>query len=496
MSLSSWLFVITPELKNTKDHFDLRLETLEKWEILESLDSDQYIEQHAKGELTKQVIEENGRELKIRNYEFSADLNTGEVIWEVEKIVTVDKFLRKSIDLDSYFLFPLNTQQQDYKFGLFGDKPHEFSFVKSLELGGMTIYEFSSTNTYDISESYEKFPDVKIFAKQTTTYQIEPNTGQMISHKSFWQDYIISDEGKIIVSNGNTAISDYSRDILLDKVRQMNILFYYYDFIIPLFLIISIILAGTLIQVLQMVFKKQKEIELKEKEKFEIIGQLSSSLAHDIRSPLSTIQNSIQMVKNERSKDYFLKTMSEDVLTSVKKINYHIEQILEFVKKPKVFYQNVSLMQILDSVMSSVDIPITIKLEKPKNDIRINCDPLKIEVLFTNIFTNAIQAINNESGLIKIRWSEEKDSIKIEVENNGPNIPKEYLKCIFDPLFTTKTYGSGLGLLSCKNIVDVHKGKISVNNNPVVFKIELPKNKLESESLEIAKEPKIERRTD
>jgi len=193
------------------------------------------------------------------------------------------------------------------------------------------------------------------------------------------------------------------------------------------------------------------------------------------------------LVKNERTKNYLLNTVCDNITTSVKKINYQIEQILEFVKKPKVFYQNITLIQILDSAMASIDIPIAIKLEKPKNDLQINCDPLKIEVLFTNLLTNAIQAINKESGIIKIRWFEEKHSIKIEVENSGPNIPKENLKRIFDPLFTTKTEGTGLGLLSCKNIVDVHEGKISVNNNPVVFKIELPKNKLESESLEIAR---------
>jgi len=272
MTVSSWIFVITPELKNTKDHFDLRLETIEQWDILESLDSDQYIMQYAKGELTQQVLEDNGSEFKIRSYEFSADLNTGQVIWEVENIVTVDRLSRKSLDLDSYFLFPLNTQQQNYKYGLFGDKPHEFSFIKSLELYGMRIYEFSSTNTYDISESYEKFPGVKIFADQTTTYQIEPKTGQIISHKSSWQDYINSDEGRIIVSNGNTAISEYSRDILLQRVHQMNNLFYYYDFVIPLFLISSIIMIGILIEVLQRLYKKQKELELNEKEKFALYG--------------------------------------------------------------------------------------------------------------------------------------------------------------------------------------------------------------------------------
>jgi len=258
VSVASWEFVITPELKNTTDHFDLRLETIDQWEILESLDSDQYVKQHARGELTLQVIEDNGNELKMRYYEFSSDLNTGEAIWEVERTVNVEKFSRKSIDTDSYFLFPLNTQQQNYKFGLFGDIPHNFSFVKSLELHGMKIYEFSTTNTYDISGSYNKFPDEKIFADQTTTYLVEPNTGQIVSHHSSWQDHINTDEGRIVVSNGDSSISEYSRDILLQKIHQMNILFYYYDFVIPLFITIFIIMIGILVQFFQILQRKQK----------------------------------------------------------------------------------------------------------------------------------------------------------------------------------------------------------------------------------------------
>ena len=64
--------------------------------------------------------------------------------------------------------------------------------------------------------------------------------------------------------------------------------------------------------------------------------------------------------------------------------------------------------------------------------------------------------------------------VKITVEDNGPAIPKNSLKNIFDPLFTTKQKGTGLGLASCKKIVEQHEGTISASNNPVTFTIFLP----------------------
>ena len=479
---------MVPELKNDSNNFELRIETLEHWEILESLESNQFNSQFAKGELKLEVVEDNGSDLKIRSHEFTTDIVTGEVIWDTEKTVTVDRHSRKSIDWDSFFIFPLDTQKQDYKFGIFGDKPHHFSFEKSIAEHDFTIYEFSTTDTYDISGAYEKFPDEKILADQTTFYEVEPTTGQIVNYRTFWQDYSEINGERIIISNGNAETSEYSRDIQLDKVRHMISLYNIYDNVIPLFIIISMVILTLLVYISQSYVRKQSEVKQKEKEKFELIGHLSSNLAHDIRTPLSNMRTSVEMINHERGNDHFIKTLNDNVLKNIKKIDYQIEGILEFIKKPKVHLQNSSFMEILDSSIKSLKIPSKIRIEKPTNDIQFSCDPLKIEVLLTNLLLNAIQAINKDSGEIKIRCSENENLVKIEIENSGPNIPKEHLKKIFDPLFTTKQEGTGLGLLSCKNIVEVHKGKLYVKNNPVVFTIEIPKISIETKSNKISKE--------
>jgi two-component system sensor histidine kinase HydH len=90
------------------------------------------------------------------------------------------------------------------------------------------------------------------------------------------------------------------------------------------------------------------------------------------------------------------------------------------------------------------------------------------------LITNSIQAVEN-SGDVKLRIIVEQDTIIVEVEDSGPGILEENIEKIFDPLFTTKPTGTGLGLVSCKNIVEQHGGMILVRNHPTVFSVKLPK---------------------
>jgi len=92
-----------------------------------------------------------------------------------------------------------------------------------------------------------------------------------------------------------------------------------------------------------------------------------------------------------------------------------------------------------------------------------------------NLILNAIQAIDGKSGTVTVRLNEDRKNVIIEVEDSGPGIPKNKLGRIFEPLYTTKYRGTGLGLASSEHIVNSHKGKISVSNNPTRFIILLPK---------------------
>ena len=80
-----------------------------------------------------------------------------------------------------------------------------------------------------------------------------------------------------------------------------------------------------------------------------------------------------------------------------------------------------------------------------------------------------------QGGTIEIKIKSDSDNVVIDFIDSGIGIPNEFLDKIFEPLFTTKQKGTGLGLASCKNIIEQHYGKISVHNNPTTFTIRLPK---------------------
>ncbi len=96
------------------------------------------------------------------------------------------------------------------------------------------------------------------------------------------------------------------------------------------------------------------------------------------------------------------------------------------------------------------------------------------------MITNSIQAIGENSGEITIRIQEHQGEITCEVIDSGPGIPKDKIGKVFEPLFTTKQTGTGLGLSSCISIIQQHNGTITVHNNPTTFTMVLPTRPLKS----------------
>lgn len=122
-----------------------------------------------------------------------------------------------------------------------------------------------------------------------------------------------------------------------------------------------------------------------------------------------------------------------------------------------------------------INAPENIKIDVPLNDISLYCDSSKLTIVLTNLINNSIQALE-AGGKITIKASEDNDYSIIQIEDSGSGIPSEVLLKIFEPLVTTKSTGTGLGLASCKYIIEEHSGSIAVQNNPTTFTIKIPKS--------------------
>jgi len=204
--------------------------------------------------------------------------------------------------------------------------------------------------------------------------------------------------------------------------------------------------------------------------------ELGSRLAQSLQDPLSVIKNLVEISK-KRHHNTMNKEISDNLDTIERialKLSHQIHDVLTFVRASPLQLTTVSLVEILNQIVKEIFVPSTIKINLPKNDMTIKCDMNKLKRVFSNLIVNGVQAMNYH-GTINIRAMDKDGHNVIEIEDTGNGIPENMMDKIFEPLFTTKEYGTGLDLKTCKNIIEQHKGKITFRNNPTIFTIMIPK---------------------
>lgn len=218
------------------------------------------------------------------------------------------------------------------------------------------------------------------------------------------------------------------------------------------------------------------QTELFKAERLSAIGEMSARLAHDMRNPLSIIKNSIELVKIKHAEkipsDLYRLFLSIENASS--RLVFQLDDVLNFVRSSPLDLEMHSLSDILNSSLDDIVMPDQITIQKPANDVTLLCDAEKIKAVFANLIVNAIQAMEN-SGVLTIQFSQTDDDVTFSVQDSGPGISNSAIEKIFEPLFTTKSRGTGLGLPAVKMIIQQHQGTISVSNNPTTFLVVLPK---------------------
>lgn len=205
--------------------------------------------------------------------------------------------------------------------------------------------------------------------------------------------------------------------------------------------------------------------ELIRKGKLVVLGQLASNVGHELRNPLGVIGNSA----------YFLRMKLEDIDDMTKKhlgiidMNVEratliIEELLGFsrTRKPQLVHVNINAL--LKDVLTSVGIPGNIRVVYDLDEAvpLTLLDSEQIRRVFINLITNAVQAMP-EGGTLTLKTFYN-EVIHIVIQDTGQGIPQEYITRIFEPLFTTRIKGIGLGLAIAKSIIEDHNGTITIKS--------------------------------
>ncbi|HOL05154.1 MAG TPA: PAS domain S-box protein [Syntrophorhabdaceae bacterium] len=229
--------------------------------------------------------------------------------------------------------------------------------------------------------------------------------------------------------------------------------------------------------------RMEAERRIRESERLAHVGKLTTSLAHEIRNPLSSVKMNIQIITKKTDFDGNDKRRMEIIIQELSRLERILDEMLDFAKPIKLNLAMVSVNQIIDSCLDVLDVKIReksieIKKRYSKSIPSISMDYERMEQAIINIFLNSIEALPKK-GLIEIetKMDSRGKNIKINIGDNGPGISQENLPYIFDPFFSIKKKGTGLGLTNVKRIVEAHGGSVEVGlRRPkgVVFTITMP----------------------
>ena len=212
---------------------------------------------------------------------------------------------------------------------------------------------------------------------------------------------------------------------------------------------------------------KRAEKATLQAEKLGAANRLVRALAHEVRNPLNNINLSVDQLMQESVEEPG-NVYLEIINRNSRRINDLItELLLSSSMPPENLREKKALQSILDDSISTIIDRITLKkvswkVVYPNEPAYILADPLKLKIAFTNIIINAIEAMNDNQGELSISVTSQNGHHMVSIKDNGTGISKETLPHLFEPYFTFKRNGLGLGLATTLNIIQSHKASIDV----------------------------------
>ncbi len=226
---------------------------------------------------------------------------------------------------------------------------------------------------------------------------------------------------------------------------------------------------------------KKAEKATLQAEKLAAAGRLVRTIAHEVRNPLNNITLSVDQMRID-ARDENLQQYFDIILRNGKRISDLISELLYTSRPTENTLERQILQNILDDVIEASVDRITLKnirlqISYPETKIEILADREKLMIALLNIVINAIEAMNNNEGRLFIALIEQDENAVVVISDNGCGISEENLSKLFEPYFTQKRNGVGLGLAFTLNILQAHKATVDVSSIPGVsttFTITIP----------------------
>jgi len=205
---------------------------------------------------------------------------------------------------------------------------------------------------------------------------------------------------------------------------------------------------------------------MKRAERLHALGQLSAGLAHEIRTPLASIEGAAAIVQRVSHSEERCHELLDIIQKESRRLNRLLTSFLDFAKPRRPDLKRVDIDDLFNSVMALVQHAgnnrgLELRKDTPPGLPMLECDPEQLKQVLLNLVMNAIQAMP-QGGTIVLAARQNGDTVSIDIHDQGCGISEDNLDRVFDPFFTTKETGSGLGLSVADQIIRQHGGKLTI----------------------------------
>jgi len=232
---------------------------------------------------------------------------------------------------------------------------------------------------------------------------------------------------------------------------------------------------GSVFILLDFTRERKWEEALVHQERMAALGRLAARIAHEIRNPLASISGSAQMLEDTPDLPESERKLLSLITKESKRLNRLLSDLLGYVRERKVQFRSLSVKNLLQEIQLALEKRpqfrpglIEVAIEYPRPDAVLTSDADILHRILLNLGINALDALTESGGKVTLRAAREGDKMRIEVADTGPGMPDEVLQHAFEPFYTTKTQGTGLGLATCQHDVQILGGSINLSSSPGV----------------------------
>ncbi|HSV86428.1 MAG TPA: ATP-binding protein [Levilinea sp.] len=245
-------------------------------------------------------------------------------------------------------------------------------------------------------------------------------------------------------------------------------------------------LLGVLVFVTDVSADEQSRVQAQQLENQAVLGEFTQVFAHEVRNPINNISAGLQVLSGRMEEEHFIQDAIGRMQNDCARINHLMESVLSYSRSVNSVMKRVNIAELIQRILNRwhprlarVNVKNYFNLAQETPDVL--GDARSLEQVFTNLISNAVEAMSENGGTLAIRIATSdlitnRPQVEITVSDSGTGIPDEIRERLFEPFVSSKSRGNGLGLAITKRIVTAHQGTIQVNSFPggTVFHVYLP----------------------